>query len=207
MIKKIYLLPLLLLSFIFVACNESEESSKYDNWQARNEAFIDSLKQVVDLGKDPSLKKLVYSRDKKLSIFYKELVRSSLSPNPTKTESPKYTSTVKAAYRGMYIDESVFAKATAPFHFTELYKDLPVFDSSMEGDSYNPEFDSPVEFSVTGVIVGWTEILQHMKPGDRWEVYIPYQLGYGETGKVGTTQMALGYSTLIFDMELLDVEY
>ena len=43
MSKKIYLFSLVLLAFAFTACSETEETGKYDNWQARNEAFIDSI--------------------------------------------------------------------------------------------------------------------------------------------------------------------
>ena len=44
--KKIYLLPILLLALVFTSCEETKEVSRYDNWQARNEAFIDSLYNV-----------------------------------------------------------------------------------------------------------------------------------------------------------------
>ena len=44
--KKIYLLPILLLALAFTSCEETKEVSRYDNWQARNEAFIDSLYNV-----------------------------------------------------------------------------------------------------------------------------------------------------------------
>ena len=40
--KKIYLLPLLLLALIFVFCEETKEATKFDNWRARNEGYIDS---------------------------------------------------------------------------------------------------------------------------------------------------------------------
>ena len=43
MSKKIYLFSLVLLALAFTACSETEETGKYDNWQARNEAFIDSI--------------------------------------------------------------------------------------------------------------------------------------------------------------------
>ena len=43
MSKKIYLFSLVLLALAFTACSETEETCKYDNWQARNEAFIDSI--------------------------------------------------------------------------------------------------------------------------------------------------------------------
>ena len=45
--KKIYLLPILLLALVFTSCEETKEVSRYDNWQARNEAFIDSLYMFI----------------------------------------------------------------------------------------------------------------------------------------------------------------
>ena len=43
MSKKIYLFSLVLLALTFTACSETEEAGRYDNWQARSEAFIDSI--------------------------------------------------------------------------------------------------------------------------------------------------------------------
>ncbi|UTA48026.1 FKBP-type peptidyl-prolyl cis-trans isomerase [Simiduia sp. 21SJ11W-1] len=70
------------------------------------------------------------------------------------------------------------------------------------------EFDSsysrgePVSFPVTGVIPGWTEALQLMSPGAKYELYIPSDLAYGPggTGPIGPNQ------ALIFEVELLSVE-
>ena len=71
------------------------------------------------------------------------------------------------------------------------------------------EFDSsykrgkPAEFRVGGVIAGWTEALQLMKVGDKWQLYIPYKLAYGERGAGADIKP---FSTLIFDIELLEVK-
>lgn len=71
------------------------------------------------------------------------------------------------------------------------------------------EFDSsykrgePATFPVSGVIPGWTEALQMMKPGSTWMLYIPSSLAYGEQGappNIGPNE------TLIFKVELLDVK-
>ncbi len=70
------------------------------------------------------------------------------------------------------------------------------------------EFDSsysrgePIEFPVTGVIPGWTEALQLMKVGAKWELYIPYNLAYGPQGK---PPVIPPFATLVFDVELLDI--
>jgi len=94
-----------------------------------------------------------------------------------KGKTPKATDTVKVHYHGTLTDGSVF-------------------DSSIERGE-------PATFPVNQVIPGWTEVLQLMKEGDKWQVYIPGKLAYGERSpspKIGPN------STLIFDVELLSVE-
>ncbi|MDO4695854.1 FKBP-type peptidyl-prolyl cis-trans isomerase [Porphyromonas sp.] len=71
-----------------------------------------------------------------------------------------------------------------------------VFDSSINRGE-------PAVFTLTGVIKGWTEILQLMPVGSKWRVIIPYDLAYGEGG---AGQSIEPYSTLIFDIELLAIE-
>ncbi|HFE38960.1 MAG TPA: FKBP-type peptidyl-prolyl cis-trans isomerase [Gammaproteobacteria bacterium] len=71
-----------------------------------------------------------------------------------------------------------------------------VFDSSIKRGK-------PATFPVTGVIKGWVEILQKMKVGSKWEVYIPSDLAYGARG----TGPVIGpNATLIFDIELLEIK-
>ena len=53
-------------------------------------------------------------------------------------------------------------------------------------------------FATSNVITGWTTALLHMQEGEHWEVYIPYQMAYGESGS-GDIR---GYSTLAFDVRL-----
>ena len=72
------------------------------------------------------------------------------------------------------------------------------------------EFDSsakhggPAKFPVNGVIKGWTEALQLMPAGSKWQLFIPSDLAYGERG---TPDGSIGpNSTLVFDVELLSVE-
>lgn len=72
------------------------------------------------------------------------------------------------------------------------------------------EFDSsfkrnqPASFPVTGVIKGWTEALQMMKVGSKWQLFVPANLAYGESGTPGGP---IGpNSTLIFDIELLGIQ-
>jgi len=71
------------------------------------------------------------------------------------------------------------------------------------------EFDSsysrnqPASFPVNGVITGWTEALQLMRIGDKWELTIPPELGYGSEGAGNTIPPD---ATLIFEVELLKID-
>ena len=69
------------------------------------------------------------------------------------------------------------------------------FDSSYDRDE-------PAVFGVNQVIAGWTEALQLMSEGSAWELYIPYNLAYGEAGAPGAIPP---YSTLVFKVELIEV--
>ena len=61
----------------------------------------------------------------------------------------------------------------------------------------------PVTFPVNGVIKGWTEALQLMKPGAKWQLFVPSDLAYGDRGAGGVIPPG---ATLVFDVELLDTK-
>ena len=93
-----------------------------------------------------------------------------------KGPSPKAEDTVTVNYRGTLIDGTEF-------------------DSSYKRGQ-------PATFPVNGVIKGWTEALQLMKAGSKYQLFIPANLAYGAMGRPSIP----GNSTLIFDVELLDVK-
>ena len=82
--------------------------------------------------------------------------------------------------------------------------------SLLDGHKFDSSYDrgKPAEFGVNGVIKGWTEILQIMPVGSKWEVYIPHNLAYGETGIRGSKlgeYVIPPSSVLIFQIELLGI--
>ena len=81
-------------------------------------------------------------------------------------------------------------------HYTGKLIDGKVFDSSYQRNE-------PAEFMVGQVIPGWTEAMQLMPVGSKWRVFIPENLAYGSQPPRGS--MIKPYSTLIFDVELLDI--
>ena len=80
----------------------------------------------------------------------------------------------------------------------------------IDGHKFDSSYDrgNAAIFPVKGVIAGWTEILQIMPVGSKWEVYIPYNLAYGERGIQGPekgTYVIPPSATLIFEIELLGI--
>ncbi|XPS89750.1 Mip: outer membrane protein MIP (peptidyl-proly cis-trans isomerase, FKBP-type) [Desulfosarcina variabilis str. Montpellier] len=94
-----------------------------------------------------------------------------------KGKNPTPTDTVTVNYRGTLIDGREF-------------------DSSYKRGQ-------PATFSVNGVIPGWTEALQLMKAGAKWQLFIPGELAYGERG---AGQTIGPNATLIFDVELISIK-
>lgn len=93
-------------------------------------------------------------------------------------KTPKATDTVSTHYKGTLLDGTEF-------------------DSSYKRGQ-------PASFPVNGVIPGWTEALQKMKVGSKWQLFIPSELAYGENPQPGSP---IGpNSVLVFDIELLGVQ-
>ncbi|MAQ72530.1 MAG: hypothetical protein CMG20_03070 [Candidatus Marinimicrobia bacterium] len=80
----------------------------------------------------------------------------------------------------------------------------------VDGHKFDSSYDKgkPITLRVDGFIPGWQEALLMMPVGSKWEVYVPYNLAYGEQGIKGSKlgeYVIPPSSTLIFEMELLDI--
>ncbi|HEY1313280.1 MAG TPA: FKBP-type peptidyl-prolyl cis-trans isomerase [Steroidobacteraceae bacterium] len=74
----------------------------------------------------------------------------------------------------------------------------------IDGTQFDSTYDrnAPASFAVNGVIPGWQEALLLMKPGAKWQLFVPPELGYGKSPKPGIPAGSL----LIFEVELLSVK-
>ncbi|MDC2611922.1 MULTISPECIES: FKBP-type peptidyl-prolyl cis-trans isomerase [Bacteroides] len=180
MSKKIYLFSLVLLALAFTACSETEETSRYDNWQARSVAFIDSIASVYD---SPENQALAKNDPEKLYRYQDEVTGQWIYVKKVKKgtgkEVPQYTSTVSAHYCMSYFNGDVVQQTYTGTEPTD--------------------FDSPANFTLNGVISGWSYTLIHMVVGDFWTLYIPYQSGYGSSTNDGNLQ---AYSALVYNVRL-----
>ena len=82
-------------------------------------------------------------------------------------------------------------------HYSGQLIDGTIFDSSYDRGE-------PTTFAPNQVIKGWTEAMQLMVEGDKWELYIPSDLAYGDRG---SPPKIPGSSALVFQMEIIKVNY
>lgn len=178
---------LLLTALTFLAsCDESKEVGEYDNWQQRNEAFIDSIAVVARANVDGDWAVFLsdgLDPEKQWDNDYYVYCRKLNDVEGT--EHPMYTDTVVVDYSGRLIP-------------TKSYPAGFIFDSSYDGE-LDPSFDVPVKFSLRSTVSGFCTALQRMSAGSRWMLYIPAAIGYGVTDMSGVP----AFSTLIFDVNLV----
>lgn len=198
--KSIFWLMGLLFS-VSLAVTSCEETDgvvdPYFNWQERNELYIDSIARVANanLGNEVGQWKAVHTYKfnppiNDLNPDVNDYVYCRILEKGTGTVKPLYSDSVAAHYRGQLIP---------------LYDGQKVvFDQSFQGE-LKEDLAVPVTFGlwegVGGVIEGWSSALPQMVEGDRWEVHIPYQLGYGIYGR----NEIPGYSALVFDIQLVKI--
>lgn len=192
MMKDIRILLLLTLSVLFglTSCEESGEAGEFDNWQQRNTQFIDSIARVARANTYGDWKVILADGLDPMKQWGNDCyVYCQVIEEGSGTEHPLFTDSVVVNYSGR-----LMPSATYPDGF--------LFDSSYSGD-FNPSFNVPVGLPLSGTVPGFCTAVQNMVDGDRWKVYIPYQLGYGE--KVSASIPAC--STLIFDINLVSFHH
>lgn len=172
------------------SCSETDNSSdEFADWQNKNETFFNSLYQsaVSAAASDDSEWKVYrkWSLTDMTSAETDDHIVVRVLEKGTGSGCPLYTDSVRVHYRGRLIPSN-------------SYPEGYVFDESFTGD-LDTSTAQPSLFGVGGVVSGFSTALQKMHIGDRWLVYIPYNLGYG-TSDSGSIP---AYSTLVFDVTLV----
>ncbi len=202
-IKTIMLLAMILLpSLAMVSCSEDDGiTEEFPNWKVTNENFFNQIsedakaaiaKDSVNCGwkRIKCWSKVDYTTGVNTDYIIAKVMKSGDSVSDG---CPLYTDSVDVHYKGNLIPSTSYNYPSDPYPLG--YR----FDASYSG-TYDEKVSVPSTFTVAGLIDGFTTALQHMHKGDHWVVYIPYQLGYGETAQSSIP----AYSTLIFEIRLED---
>ena len=188
------------VSFTIVSCDETTGvPDPYTDWEVRNQLYIDSIAKVAraNMGNEVGQWRIVhtYKFDPPLNDLNPDVndyVYCKILRKGEGTITPLFTDTVGVHYRG---------KLIPLYDGTEV-----VFDQSYQGDlnvdiaipMYSPSVSDGV---VSDLGEGMKTASMDMHEGDRWEVYVPYTLGYGTYGSGSIP----GYSVLIFDWYLDEI--
>ena len=182
-----------------------KEVITYDNARILD-GLKDALEGKVDVRKDENVQKTLETIEAKLVSASK--AKAEAIAKSAQEEGDKYRADfakgkdVKTTKSGLLYKienagkgEAIKATDTVKVHYTGKLPNGKVFDSSVERGQ-------PVEFQLNQVIPGWTEGLQLVKKGGKIQLVIPPALGYGKQGAGASIPPN---STLIFDVEVLDV--
>ena len=131
-------------------------------------------------------------------VTYKDFIAENEAFLAKNKEKPGVTTTASGLQYEvikMVTGPKPTAENTVKVHYVGTLIDGTEFDSSVKRNE-------PAQFPVSGVIPGWTEALQLMPVGSKFKLCIPQSIAYGPTG---AGEVIKPYSTLIFEVELLEI--
>ena len=191
--KKIFILSLITAAMLLVACSEENNTAEeFPNWQQKNENYFNALYADVSKGfsSNNSWKILrKWSLQDDVTASASDHIVVHVIENGEGTETPLYTDSVAVIYSGRLLPSTSYPTGY-------------VFDKSYVGE-FHPQTAKARGFRISGLTDGFSTALQYMKKGDRWEIYVPANLGYGALGS--SSAGIPGHSVLIFDMMLVDI--
>lgn len=169
------------------SCSETDtDNREFADWQQRNKTYFEDIYKTAqnNTGRYKIFRK--WSLDESKALTPETHIVIEVLNAGTGSGCPLYTDSVKVHYEGRLIP-------------SKTYTGGYIFDRTWTGD-YNLETMRPTTFAVSGLIDGFATAIMKMHIGDRWRVYIPQELAYGESAQ--TTSGIPAYSTLIFDITL-----
>lgn len=204
-----YLVFISFFAFSFTSCNEKEETDK--EWKNANDDAYDKI--VNDINNE-GWTEIVTPAGVDKGVYYREIRKG------TGTEKPLQTALVKVLYSAAFYDGTVFDSNMKVYTFQNVQtlpdkgeqnviyivwnEDKYTLCNWLEGAQRFEEVNYLIGTSMLvngeAVVRGLSIALMNMQIGDRWEVCIPYDLGYGRSGKTLDA-----YSTLFYEIQLLEI--
>lgn len=186
---------IILHSSFLVSCSEHNNTEEeFVNWKEKNEKYFENLytqtqQKIANNDKDWKIITNWSLQDSIAKKSYNHIIVHVLEEG-SGSGYPMYTDSVRVHYSGKLLPST---------NFPTGYK----FDKSYVG-TFNSATAVPSTFRCSSLTAGFATAIMNMRIGDRWEIYVPYQLGYGVNGSTDSNGKSLipGYSTLIFEVTL-----
>ena len=184
----LYLIATTIGFFGLSSCSEDDGTvDEFANWQARNDAYFLSLEDSLKRDTSNWLKIKCYTLDQGTEGKQTDYIYAKIIERGEGTESPMFTDSVRVSYLGRLLPSASYAEGYP-------------FDTSVVYGKYSQKTNDTAKFLVSSLTDGFATALQHMHRGDYWRIYVPSELGYGETGNTGVP----AYSVLVFELTLVD---
>jgi len=179
---KIYrfYIGIVVTALILTACSKDEVDPVAEAWKLQNEQAFNNLAGNPDFTE-------LKSPGNNGSIYYRVIQKGE-------GKRIYYNSRAEVYYKGWYVVTNADKNIKAGDVFDkQLFDDGIAFKLAVSAQAMD---DNRV---YSTVIEGWSAVLQYMVEGDKWEVWLPYKLGYGANG----LNTIPGYSTLAFEIEVI----
>lgn len=197
-----YICGLFFLVILFASCSESNENEDvYGNWKERNEAYFNQVYAKADSASHAGSGEWKIIRKWSLQEQFGTQKDNNIVVNVLESHAteamPLYTDSVVVDIQGSLIP-------------TACDEDGYVFYSTFSQKNRDLKSDIFITISAKGMLMnreidGLSTAVQNMHEGDRWKVYVPYNLAFLQQGMSGPYIPA--YSTLVFDITLVRIKH
>ena len=197
--RLVYFFAALWTAMALSSCSETDDSqAEFEDWQARNEAYYKEIYTRAKANADGTWRVLHnWSYNDGVATAPTDHIAVKVLTAGTGSGSPLYSDSARVSCVGRLIPSTSYADGYA-FVRTYAGKFNPNTVASINIGVHGTFGKATRNFTPYSVPDGLTTALMNMHIGDRWLVYVPYQLGYG----VRTSNYVPAYSTLIFDISL-----
>lgn len=186
----LFTLALPLGGLVGISCQENEEVGEYDNWQARNQHYVDSIAYLADTGTDGWSKIVAFNlvdEVESLNPNNNHYIYIQKIENGTGTRQPEFNDSIRVHYLARLIPSASYPQGY-------------IYNKTYSTYTFNEATDVPTLMGLNQNMVGFVTAAMHMVEGDRWKIVVPHILAYGPEGFPAAN--IPGYSALIFDAKL-----